>query len=134
MSYLQDVFFITGMSGGGGSGVAFHLVNRTSWGARVPTATTPYPHPPANYVVIIHTESIPCDSESVCSSVVRDIQHEHMDRRNFSDIGYNFLVGGDGQIYEGRGWDSQGAFAKGFNDKSLGVAFIGTGLNFNVET
>jgi hypothetical protein len=54
--------------------------------------------------------------------------------RNFSDIAYNFLVGGDGKIYEGRGWDAEGAFARGFNKKSLGIAFIGKDLTSNLET
>jgi N-acetylmuramoyl-L-alanine amidase len=57
-----------------------------------------------------------------------------MDKKNFSDIGYNFLVGGDGETYEGRGWDMQGAFAKEFNNRSLGIAFIGNALISNLET
>lgn len=120
-------FLLIGISGrsGSASDTPFHLVNRSAWGARLPKDTTPLPHPPAIYAVIIHTESVPCDSEAVCSAVVRDIQHLHMDMRNFSDIAYNFLVGGDGETYEGRSWDMQGAFAKEFNDRSLGVAFIG---------
>jgi N-acetylmuramoyl-L-alanine amidase len=124
------------MSGRGGSAsdTPFHLVNRSAWGARMPKDTTPFPHPPAIYAVIIHTESAPCDAEAVCSAVVRDIQHFHMDTRNFSDIAYNFLVGGDGETYEGRGWDVQGAFAKEFNNRSLGIAFIGNALISNLET
>ncbi|XP_026464076.1 peptidoglycan recognition protein 1-like, partial [Ctenocephalides felis] len=38
---------------------------------------------------------------------------------------YNFLVGGDGYIYEGRGWGKEGAYAKGYNKKSVGIGFIG---------
>lgn len=40
--------------------------------------------------------------------------------------GYNFLVGGDGAIYVGRGWDILGAHTKGFNTGSICFAFIGT--------
>jgi N-acetylmuramoyl-L-alanine amidase len=54
-----------------------------------------------------------------------------MDRLNYSDIAYNFLVGGDGQVYEGRGWDIQDALAKNVNDISLGIAFIG--MYFHLE-
>lgn len=46
--------------------------------------------------------------------------------RRWDDIGYNFLVGGDGRAYEARGWNKQGAHTKGFNQKSIGIAFIGT--------
>lgn len=36
------------------------------------------------------------------------------------------MVGGDGAVYEGRGWDIQGAHTKGFNTGSIGIAYIGT--------
>ena len=32
------------------------------------------------------------------------------------DIGYNYLVGEDGQAYEGRGWNKEGAHTYGYND------------------
>lgn len=45
-----------------------------------------------------------------CSAEVRKIQDFHMGPgRNWWDIGYNFLIGEDGRIYEGRGFDAQGA-------------------------
>jgi hypothetical protein len=31
----------------------------------------------------------------------------------WGDIAYNFMVGGDGAVYEGRGWDKQGAHSEG---------------------
>lgn len=37
----------------------------------------------------------------------------------------SFLVGGDGAVYEGRGWGVVGAHAKGNNHDSLGIAFMG---------
>lgn len=49
-----------------------------------------------------------------------------MDGWNWDHIGYNFLVGGDGLVYEGRGWDVQGAHTKGYNTDSIGISFIGT--------
>lgn len=49
-----------------------------------------------------------------------------MESRGWDDIGYNFLVGGDGAVYVGRAWDNQGAHTKGYNVKSICVAFIGT--------
>lgn len=39
---------------------------------------------------------------------------------------FSFLVGGDGQIYEGAGWHKVGAHTRGYNTRSLGLAFIGT--------
>ena len=46
---------------------------------------------------------------------------------DWADIGYNFLVAPDGVIYEGRGWGFRGAHARGYNHRSVGVAFIGDG-------
>lgn len=116
------------MERSGTSGTPYHLVSRSKWGARMPNGTTPLPHPPATYVVIIHTASYSCDTEASCSAEVREEQKMHMDRKHMEDIAYNFLVGGDGRTYEGRGWDLQGAFAREVNNKSLGIAFIGKAL------
>lgn len=49
----------------------------------------------------------------------------HTKQYGWNDIGYNFLVGGDGNVYEGRGWDNEGTHTKAYNKKSLGIAFIG---------
>lgn len=49
-----------------------------------------------------------------------------MESFGWDDIGYHFLVGGDGNAYEGRGWNKQGAHTKGFNKQSICIAFIGT--------
>jgi hypothetical protein len=45
---------------------------------------------------------------------------------NLLDIRYNFIIGGDGSVYEGRGWENQGAHTKKENVDSIGVAYIGT--------
>lgn len=42
------------------------------------------------------------------------------------DIGYNFLIGGDGNVYEGRGWDAMSFHKR--PEVVLGISFIG---NFN---
>lgn len=51
-----------------------------------------------------------------------------MDTHKWPQLGYNFLVGGDGRVYEGRGWDYIGAHTPEYNNNSIGIAFIG---NFN---
>lgn len=49
-----------------------------------------------------------------------------MDSWNWDHVGYNFMVGGDGRVYEGRGWDYLGAHTKGYNHWSIGISFLGT--------
>lgn len=44
---------------------------------------------------------------------------------NFGDIGYHFLIGGDGLAYKGLGWDLHGAHTLPINNRSIAVAFIG---------
>jgi hypothetical protein len=56
---------------------------------------------------------------------MRSIQHYHMDTRGWCDIGYHFLVGIDGRIFEGRPVELLGAHVSGNNTGNIGVSFIG---------
>jgi hypothetical protein len=60
-------------------------------------------------------------------------------QRQYCDIGYSFLIGGDGNVYEGRGWDRVGSHTIGpkpeefnFNQKvrswERGLHLSGKGL------
>jgi hypothetical protein len=37
----------------------------------------------------------------------------------------SFAVGGEGRVYEGRGWTTVGAHAPGYNSQSMGLVLIG---------
>lgn len=41
------------------------------------------------------------------------------------NIFQRFAVGGDGKVYEGRGFNVVGAHAPAYNDKSIGICLIG---------
>ena len=43
----------------------------------------------------------------------------------WDDIGYNFLIGEDGQAYEGRSWDRTGAHTRGWNDVAIAFSVMG---------
>lgn len=60
-----------------------------------------------------------------CVRNVRDFQDLHMQKYDWDDIAYNFLIGGDDSIYIGRGWFYQGAHSRIFNRNSICIAFIG---------
>eukprot|EP00057_Strongylocentrotus_purpuratus_P029502 XP_011683976.1 PREDICTED: peptidoglycan-recognition protein SC2 [Strongylocentrotus purpuratus] len=100
------------------------IISRSEWGARSPKSTsnlvTPLP-----YAVVHHTDGSSCSTEASCMSQVRGIQNYHMDSNGWDDIGYNFLIGGDGNVYEGRGWNYKGAHASSYNSYSLGISMIG---------
>lgn len=81
---------------------------------------------PVPFVVISHTASDNCTEQATCKIRVRDLQSLQVEGKGLWDIAYNFLVGGDGYAYEGRGWTYEGAHTFGQNSKSIGISFIGT--------
>nr|XP_024216791.1 peptidoglycan recognition protein 3 [Halyomorpha halys] len=85
-------------------------------------------HPP-KFVIVSHTVTTNCYKQINCENVVKEIQGYHL-KIHYCDIAYNFVIGGDGYIYEGRGWGKSGAHTKGFNCDSIGVAFLG---NYNLQ-
>ena len=95
-----------------------NFVPRVEWEARDPTGISNFNHPASTGVIGHHTAGHRCFSKSECMSRVRGIQNYHMDSNNWSDIGYNWLIGDDGRIYEGRGPYRQGAhwYVTNFND------------------
>ena len=43
----------------------------------------------------------------------------------WNDIGYNMVIGNDGRLYEGRGYDVHGSHAGIHNTNSIGISVIG---------
>jgi hypothetical protein len=58
-------------------------------------------------------------------STMQKIQEEHMDLRQWADIGYHFGVGRGGQVFEGRPLNVRGTHVETFNTGSVGVVFFG---------
>lgn len=105
-----------------------NVVPRESWGAR-PARSSTAPLVPLWWAIVFHhTETDACLEREQCVKQVRELQREHMDVRApaLDDIEFNFLVGGDGAVYEGRGWDAVGRPLGGWHHESLSVAMIGT--------
>jgi len=104
----------------------FKIVKRSEWGALEPRhPATKLDSLPATYVIISHTASTPCLTNMKCIYHLRNIQTLHMKQYGWDDIAYNFIVGGNGKVYEGRGWDVEGAHTKNWNKRSIGIAFVG---------
>ncbi|XP_030762770.1 uncharacterized protein LOC115887466 isoform X11 [Sitophilus oryzae] len=93
-------------------------VNRSSWNARPPTNITEVKKFP--FLNIEHTKTESCSDFSSCSRKLRQIQENDMDMLHYPDVKYNFLIGGDGKVYEGRGWG-----VKNEMDNDANVALIG---------
>ena len=75
------------------------------------------------YIVIHH-------SEVSSPHTVEDVHRWHQ-TKGWAGIGYHYFVSKDGEIYEGRPYNTVGAHVYGHNEDSIGVCFEG---NFNKET
>ncbi|XP_069841689.1 peptidoglycan-recognition protein SC2-like [Dendropsophus ebraccatus] len=106
------------------------ILTKSQWGGRAPSCRSAMVTP-VSYVVIHHTEGNDCFSRAICTTQAKSIQSYHMDGNGWCDIGYNFLVGGDGFIYEGRGWTTIGAHSPIYNPISIGIGFIGSFTSSN---
>ncbi|XP_071041563.1 peptidoglycan recognition protein 3 [Parasteatoda tepidariorum] len=101
------------------------LVHRSDWGAKEPTGVLQCLPGPVEYIIIHHTVTPSCTSFTECSKSMRTIQLQHQKDNKWLDIGYHFVIGGDGHVYEGRPWYKVGAHTKYHNKKSIGIALIG---------
>ncbi|KAI5619155.1 peptidoglycan recognition protein 6, partial [Silurus asotus] len=103
------------------------IIPRCMWEAQPYRGTPTLLSLPLSFLYIHHTyePSQPCLSFQQCSRDMRAMQRFHQDDRGWDDIGYSFVAGSDGYVYEGRGWFSVGAHTKNHNSKGYGVSFIG---------
>ncbi|XP_004761177.1 N-acetylmuramoyl-L-alanine amidase [Mustela putorius furo] len=105
---------------------------RCRWGA-APYRGSPRPlQLPLKFLYVHHTylPAPPCTDFARCTADMRSMQRFHQDTRGWDDIGYSFVIGSDGYVYEGRGWHWVGAHTLGHNTRGFGVAFVG---NYTAE-
>jgi len=97
------------------------IVTREQWGARQRVCGNI--HTP-NKITIHHTVT-PNNDTMTMPQRMRQIQAFHIDSRGWCDIGYHFLVGQDGKVYQGRYENRTGAHASNANANNSGISFIG---------
>ena len=56
---------------------------------------------------------------------VAEIRRWHVEDRNFSDIGYHYVIDRSGEVFDGRPEARAGAHVKGRNFNSIGICLIG---------
>nr|XP_017100554.2 peptidoglycan-recognition protein SD [Drosophila bipectinata] len=101
------------------------IVARAEWNAKAPSGPMDSMENPLPRAAIAHTAGSGCSDDTGCAQAMRNLQHYQMSKQMFSDIGYHYLIGGNGKVYEGRSTNQRGAFAGSNNEGSLGIAFIG---------
>lgn len=99
------------------------VLARSAWGARAPKSSYT-PHVPQR--LIVHHSYQPDQAKYKGASTIRGIQNYHMDdpKTSWADIGYHFLIGPDGVIYQGRPENVVGAHCSP-NTNSVGICIIG---------
>ncbi|XP_062033145.1 peptidoglycan recognition protein 1 [Lepus europaeus] len=101
------------------------IVPRKEWKALASECSQRLRHP-VRYVVVSHTAGSSCSSPDACQQQAQNVQHYHARTLGWCDVGYNFLIGEDGLVYEGRGWDIKGDHAgPTWNPISIGITFMG---------
>ncbi|MBI4061224.1 MAG: N-acetylmuramoyl-L-alanine amidase [Elusimicrobia bacterium] len=105
------------------------IMSRLGWRA-APRRGANQEHAPYR-VTVHHTQGPRPMNEAQTAAAVRAIQRHHMVGRGregkgaFEDIGYHFLIAGDGRVVEGRRAEYLGAHAGGANQGNIGVAMMG---------
>nr|XP_035946261.1 peptidoglycan recognition protein 1 [Halichoerus grypus] len=101
------------------------IVPRTEWEAPASKCSKKLKLP-VRYVVVSHTAGSPCDCPASCLKQVQNVRDYHAGTLDWCDVGYNFLIGEDGLVYEGRGWDTKGDHTgPTWNPISIGISFMG---------
>ncbi|MFQ5813750.1 MAG: N-acetylmuramoyl-L-alanine amidase [Anaerolineae bacterium] len=112
------------------------IIPRSGWGANEGYMTWPPEHHPVRKIIVHHTVTQNYDPDP--PSTVRAIYYYHAVTLGWGDIGYNYLVDWQGNVYEGRygGLDAVGRHVHGpmvpwcgiyaYNCGSVGTGAIGT--------
>lgn len=95
------------------------VFSKKEWGGKASLLCDKPLYHPTEYVIISHTGGRVCKNFFECSELMQQIQAQWSTQH--SDIGQNFLIGGDGNIYVGRGWDIQNSY----RDNSIVIGFTG---------
>lgn len=98
------------------------VVSRSEWGAR-PTGCTAQED--SWYRMAIHHTAANQTLSGSVSAEVRSVQAYHQDSGIWCDIAYQYLVGYDGQIFEGRPIHLRSGATGGANDGNIAISFLG---------
>ncbi|XP_070503130.1 peptidoglycan recognition protein 4-like isoform X2 [Chironomus tepperi] len=104
------------------------FMTRDDWGAELPRSSNITKlQTPIKRIIIGHTGGRFCTNQTDCIEAVKSIQIQDF---SLEDIPYNFLIGADGNVYEGRGFGYQGQHTRNiaateYNSIGIMIAFIG---------
>lgn len=102
----------------------YSIITRQEWNAAKSKSNTK-PMGQVQRVTLHHTSEYPGMNDLSDLQVVRAIANYHRNKLKWADIGYHYLIGRDGRVYEGRPTRLQGAHTGGHNENNLGISVIG---------
>ena len=110
------------------------LIPQSVWRAGLPAPSYQRVETNVRHVIVHHSAG--SNTNTDYANTVRNIYLFHTQDRGWSDIGYNFLIGQDGSIFQGRSFDDssldsddiRGAHFCGQNSGTMGICMLG---NFN---
>lgn len=114
------------------------IIPREKWAAEQPRAGKMIPQRGDYTMITLHHTGSRDTPQAVLDLHLGNITQAEKNARNvgskfglaqtyddYGDIGYNFLIGEDGTIYEGRALEYEGAHVSGHNRGNLGIAMLG---------
>ncbi|XP_054259432.1 peptidoglycan-recognition protein 1-like [Macrosteles quadrilineatus] len=109
------------------------IVTREEWSTN-PTINCQEYLKMCNKVFIQNAFTTPCLNQERCQGRVRELQQMHASNLLYQDITFNFMVGEDGNVYEGRGWTIPPCLPRRFNKLRFQSMLIGFMGDYTAET
>lgn len=106
----------------------FEFISREEWSAGALDSSIPKLSEPIERIIVAHTAGNSCHGSNSCKLLVKQMQNGSL---GILDVPFNFFIGGDGLVIEGRGFKHEGEhtqsrYGSNYNSIGIGVAFIGT--------
>lgn len=106
------------------SGNGYVVVKRSAW-TNQPVKGNNNPMGAITRITVHHTGEHGNWADLPDVEIVQRIETYHRNEKEWAAIGYHYLVGKDGRIYEGRPVKYQGAHVSTQNENNLGISVIG---------
>jgi hypothetical protein len=106
------------------AGNGYTLVKRSAWTSQGIKGNN-NPMGTVTRITIHHTGEHGNWADISDTEIVKRIDRYHTNEKKWAAIGYHYLVGKDGRIYEGRPVAYQGAHVSTQNENNLGISVIG---------
>ncbi|XP_054259665.1 peptidoglycan recognition protein 1-like [Macrosteles quadrilineatus] len=104
------------------------IIPRSQW-CKIPPKWKDPLATPVSYVYSTFTRKSHCFSHDQCFAELQYLHYRSTKYGDKPDIVYNFLIGGDGTVYEGRGWTANVNLPKRYQtiqNQCISIAMMGT--------